>query len=51
LKRGENITHLSEEEFKEPEVDMKIDFKKKPTAHDTIENWSREKLKDHNNLE
>ena len=51
LKKGENITHLSEEEFKEPEVDMKIDFKKKPAAHDTIENWSREKLKDHDNLE
>ncbi len=50
LKRGENLTHLSEEDFKK-ETDIIPTEKKKPNFNDKIEKWNTEKIENHENIE
>ncbi len=50
LKRGENLTHLSEEDFKK-ETDIIPTEKKKPNFNDKIEKWNTEKIENYENIE
>ena len=58
INKGENLTHLTEEDFKKDQaippygMDMMEDkLKKKPNLNDTIENWTNEKVENHDRLE
>jgi hypothetical protein len=58
ISKGENLTHLTEEDFKKDQaippygMDMMEDkVKKKPNLNDTIENWTNEKVENHDRLE
>ena len=58
INKGENLTHLTEEDFKKDQaippygMDMMEDkVKKKPNLNDTIENWTNEKVENHDRLE
>lgn len=60
IKKGENLTHLSEKDFEESTIppfgmDMmskrEEDLKKKPNFKDPIKNWTNEKVENHDRLE
>ena len=50
LKRGGNLTHLSEKDFQKEADPIIPDIKKKPNLDDKIEGWTRDKIENHENL-